>query len=211
MTVAPTAAGPPPWLLLAFSLPRKGASLRVAVWRKLQRYGAVPLGNSGYVLPNDAGNREKFEWLATTLRGSQGEASVLEVQSIDHLSGARIEKRFSEARKQDYLALLKLLSNAALKRPETARLRERFQEVVSIDFFGNPLRERVEKALEALEKPQAEAVAPDHGKVSRSAYLNRSWVTRPRPGIDRVTSAWLIRRFIDPKARFVFANEGQAP
>src|ERR1700675_4906514 len=91
-----------PWLLLAFSLPRKGASLRASVWRKLQRYGSLPLGNSGYLLPNSGGNREKFEWLATNIRGARGEASVLEVQAIDNCSKTQLMKRFSEARSHDY-------------------------------------------------------------------------------------------------------------
>src|SRR5580704_7545637 len=136
-----------PWILLVFSLPRKGASLRVSVWRKLQRYGSLPLGNSGYLLPNSPVSREKFEWLATTIRGARGDASVLEVQSIDNYSGSQLAKRFSEARTQDYRELLRSLRKGAPKKhaTEVARLRQRFQEIVSIDFFGSPLREQVEK------------------------------------------------------------------
>ena len=203
----------PPWLLLTFSLPRKGASLRVSVWRKLQRYGSLSLGNSGYLLPNDTANREKFEWLATTIRGSHGEASVLEVQSIDNYTGSQLAKRFTDARAADYRELLKDVRRASAKKPpmQIARLRERFQEIVAIDFFTSPLRERVERALASLQEPQPKQSLPDLGKVSRSAYQNRKWVTRPRPGVDRVMSAWLIRKFIDPKAHFVFANEDQKP
>lgn len=209
-----TDKGPsPPWLLLTFSLPRKGASLRVSVWRKLQRYGSLPLGNSGYLLPNDTANREKLEWLATTIRGSHGEASVLEVQSIDNYTGSQLAKRFTDARAADYRELLKDVRRASAKKlpMQIARLRERFQEIGSIDFFTSPLRERVERALASLQEPQAKQSLPDVGKVSRSAYQNRKWVTRPRPGVDRVMSAWLIRKFIDPKAHFVFANEDQKP
>jgi hypothetical protein len=213
MTVSKNKSSVPPWLLLAFSLPRKGASLRVSVWRKLQRYGSVPLGNSGYLLPNSPVNREKFEWLATTIRGARGDASVLEVQSIDTYSGSQLAKRFSQARTQDYRELLKgLRKGAPQKHPtQVARLRQRFQEIVSIDFFGSPLREQVEKALAASQEPQTKSEPAEMGTVSRSAYRHRKWVTRPRPGVDRVLSAWLIRKFIDSKARFVFANEDQKP
>jgi hypothetical protein len=213
MTVSHSKPPVSPWLLLAFSLPRKGASLRVSVWRKLQRYGSLPLGNSGYLLPNHPGNREKFEWLATTIRGSHGEASVLEVQSIDNYSSSQLAKRFSDARTQDYRALLKNVRNALPKKLPThiARLRQRFQEIVSIDFFGSSLREQVERTLVALQEPQSKQSLPEVDKVSRSAYRNRKWVTRPRPGVDRVMSAWLIRKFIDPKARFVFTSEDQKP
>src|SRR6266853_1139873 len=119
------------WLLLTFTLPTKRASQRVEIWRKLQRYGSAPLGNSGYLLPNNPVNREKFEWLATTIREARGDASVLEVQSIDTYSGSQLAKRFSEARTQDYRELLKSLRKGAPKNHPTqiARLRQRFQEI----------------------------------------------------------------------------------
>jgi hypothetical protein len=204
-----------PWLLLAFSLPRNLASLRVAIWRKLQRYGSLPLGNSGYFLPNSADNREKFEWLATEIRGAKGEASVLEVQAIDNCTKPQLIRRFSDARSHDYRELLKLVRSTVPRSSKSptrvARLRQRFLDIVSIDFFGSPLRETIDKALSAMQQPETKMAVSDLGKVSRSAYRGRKWVTRPRPGVDRVMSAWLIRKFIDPKARFVFANEDQKP
>lgn len=185
--------------------------MRVSVWRKLQRYGSLPLGNSGYLLPNDPANREKFEWLAMTIRGSDGEASVLEVQSIDNCSGSQLQKRFSNARTTDYQQLLRDLRFGKRRSGagDIARLRRRFQEIVSIDFFGSPLREKVEKSLTALRLPMSPAKSSEFGTLSRSAYKNRTWVTRPRPGVDRVMSAWLIRKFVDPKAKFAFAPDAQ--
>ena len=203
----------PPWLLLVFSLAKKGASLRVTVWRTLQRYGALPLGNSGYFLPNTEENRERFEWLATAVRTEGGEASVLEVQSIDNCSFARMKKRFSDARDRDYRELLKDLRNpgSAKQSSRITRLRQRFQDIVSIDFFGSSLRKQVEQALNSLKASETKSVAPEIANVSPAEYRNRVWVTRPRPGIDRVTSAWLIRKFIDPKAKFAFAPEDKKP
>ena len=203
----------PPWLLLVFSLARKGASLRVMVWRKLQRHGALPLGNSGYFLPNTDENRERFEWLATAVRSEGGDASVLEVQSIDNCSFEQMKQRFSNARAQDYRELLKELRNpgSASQSPRITRLRQRFKDIVSIDFFGSPLREQVEGALNAVQTSRIKSAAPEIGKVSAAEYRNRVWVTRPRPGVDRVTSAWLIRTFIDPKAKFAFAPEAKKP
>src|SRR3954469_6570966 len=156
----------PPWILLVFSLARKGASLRVTVWRKLQRYGTLPLGNSGYFLPNTDGNRERFEWLATAVRTEGGEASVLEVQSIDNCSFAQMKQRFSDARAGDYRELLK-----DLRKPPTSsnlssritRLRQRFQDIVTIDFFGNPLREQVEHALNAMQTSETKPLMPEIG------------------------------------------------
>ncbi|MBZ5572941.1 MAG: chromate resistance protein [Acidobacteriia bacterium] len=185
----------------------------MTVWRKLQRYGALPLGNSGYLLPNTEGNRERLEWLATAVRTEGGEASVLEVQSIDNCSFAQMKQRFSDARAGDYRDLLKELRNpsSANQSSRITRLRQRFQDIVSIDFFGSPLRKQVEQTLNSLLSPKTTSVAPEIANVSPAEYRNRVWVTRPRPGVDRVTSAWLIRKFIDPKAKFAFAPEDKKP
>jgi hypothetical protein len=212
MTFTPQNDPKPPWLLLVFSLARKGASLRVTVWRKLQRYGALALGNSGYFLPNTAENRERFEWLATAVRAERGEASVLEVESIDNCSLTQMKQRFSAARAGDYRELIKDLRNpqAASQPVRITRLRQRFQDIVSIDFFGSPLREQVERSLNAMQTTKTKSAA-EIRKVSPTEYRNRVWVTRPRPGVDRATSAWLIRKFIDPKAKFAFRSEDKKP
>lgn len=207
-----------PWLLLVFSLPTRRASQRVEVWRKLQRLGSVSLGNSGYLLPNDPSNRERFEWLATAIRGYRGNASVVEVQSIDNFSQSQTVDRFVKARTQDYQELLRELrrfssgSRADRSAARIGRLRQRFQEVMAIDFFHSPLRERVEELLNHLQNDgQSSPASLDTGEVARKNYRGRLWITRPRPGVDRVTSAWLIRRFIDPKASFLFATKNQLP
>ena len=207
-----SSVSPSPWLLLAFSLPRKGASLRVSVWRKLQRYGSLPLGNSGYLLPNDAANREKFEWLATTIRSAHGDASVVEVQAIDNYATPQLKKRFTEARGEDYRELLgeaKAAQSSKLSPTRIARFRQRLQEIAAIDFFGSPMRDQVERALAQLSVPGNPGL--DRMKVSVGGYRGRIWVTRPRPGIDRVMSAWLIRKYIDRRARFTFAFEEEKP
>jgi hypothetical protein len=180
--------------------------------------GSVSLGNSGYLLPNDASNRERFEWLATEIRSYHGSASVVQVQSIDNFSAAQIVKRFVEARTKDYEELLRELRQFSSISPakrlaaRIGRLRQRFQEVVAIDFFHSPLRPRVEELLDRLQdQGKSSAASSETGEVVRKNYRGRVWITRPRPGVDRVTSAWLIRRFIDPKARFVFATRDALP
>src|SRR5258708_10276268 len=195
----------PPWLLLVFSLARKGASLRVTVWRKLQRHGALALGNSGYFLPNNEENRERFEWLATAVRTEGGDASVLEVQAIDNCSFEQMKQQFSDARAEDYRKLLKELRSPASANQSSriTRLRQRFQDIVSIDFFGSPLREQVERALNAMQTSRTtKSAAPAIGKISPAEYRNLAWVTRPRPRVDRVTSACLLSKFLYPKATF---------
>ena len=209
---------PSPWLLLVLSLPTRRASQRVEIWRKLQRLGSVSLGNSGYLLPNDSPNRERFEWLATAIRGYGGNASVVEVQSIDNFSRPQIVDRFVKARTQDYQELLpelRRLSSVSLAKRSPARigrLRQRFQEVLSIDFFHSSLRDRVQELLDHVQNDGRSSLASlDTGEVARKNYRGRAWITRPRPGVDRVTSAWLIRHYIDSKARFLFAIKNQMP
>jgi hypothetical protein len=142
-----------PWLLLTFTLPKKRASQRVEVWRKLQRYGAVPLGNSGYLLPNNATTRERFEWLATAIRKYSGEASVVMVESIDNLSAPQLIGRFAEARGNEYQEIIrelqKLESVPSQRRAfgRVSRLRTRFNEIAEIDFFESPLQKRVQELL----------------------------------------------------------------
>ena len=205
------------WLLLTFTLPTKRASKRVEVWRKLQRYGTVPLGNSGYLLPKDTSNEERFQWLAAAIRKYGGDASVVHVESIDNLTTPQLIGRFSEARAREYQELIRELQVFASTRAEgkgdarLGRLRNRFQEIVEVDFFDSPLRKRVQELLEQAAQSRAAKIANHNGKVQLRDYQGRVWVTRPRPGVDRCASAWLIRRFIDGKARFTFAPEDRVP
>src|SRR5712691_7122028 len=97
------------WLLLTFTLPTKRASQRVEVWRKLQRYGTVPLGNSGYLLPSNPANEERFQWLATSIRKYGGDASIVHVRSIDNISTPQLIGRFAEARAREYQELIRQL------------------------------------------------------------------------------------------------------
>lgn len=205
------------WLLLTFTLPSKRASERVELWRKLQRYGTVPLGNSGYLLPSNPANEERFQWLATAIRKYGGDASIVHVQAIDNISSPQLIGRFAEARARDYQELIRQLKEFSdMPRPERAvgrlsRLRSRFQEIVEVDFFGSPLQKRVGELLAQADAARPATPAAESRKINPRDYKNRVWATRPRPGVDRCASAWLIRRFIDSKARFAFAPEARVP
>src|SRR6266446_5432877 len=166
------------WLLLTFTLPTKRASQRVEVWRKLQRYGTVPLGNSGYLLPSNAVNEERFQWQATAIR------------KLDEFSALPLQKR----------AVGRL-----------SRLRSRFQEIVEVDFFDSPLQKRAGELLAKADAARVTTRMSETPKIDPQDYKSKVWVTRPRPGVDRSASAWLIRRFIDSKARFAFAPEEKVP
>jgi hypothetical protein len=207
----------PAWLLLAFTLPTKRASQRVEIWRKLQRFGTVPLGNSGYLLPNSPSNEERFQWLATAIRKYGGDASVVHVESIDNLSRTQLIGRFAEVRAREYQELINdLLAFSSVRKEgkgagRLSRLRNRFQEIVEVDFFDSPLQKRAQELLEQAATSGPSRASAPIGKVNPKDYRGRVWVTRPRPGVDRCGSAWLIRNFIDRKARFAFAPEDRVP
>jgi hypothetical protein len=152
-----------------------------------------------------------MEWLATAIRTYKGRASVAQVQSFDDLPSERLKELFVESRSRDYQRLLhdakKLLSVSPSQRPSASlnRIRRRLVELQEIDFFENPIRAKVEALLTRADEANTKVNRKARGKSGE--YVGRLWITRPRPGIDRVSSAWLIRRLIDPKARFVFATD----
>jgi hypothetical protein len=157
-------------------------------------------------------NQERMEWLATAIRSYKGQASVVQVQGFDDLPAERLKQLFVEARSHDYEKLMrevkKVLALSPSQRPtgQLKRIRRRLSEIQDVDFFGSPLRARLEALLARADEPETAKSGRRNKRESRE-YLNRVWMTRIRPGIDRVSSAWLIRRFIDPKARFVFGDE----
>ncbi|MGC2744134.1 MAG: chromate resistance protein ChrB domain-containing protein [Candidatus Angelobacter sp.] len=195
--------------MLVFTLPTAKASERVGVWRKLQRYGTIQLPASGHILPHNPVNQERFEWLATSIRNSKGHAAVAQVSSFDELENEQLEQMFINARTRDYQSLekdMRKLGNSARRTGDEAalvRFKRRLQQIAEIDFFGSPARARLEAAMQRLET--TDGVRPTRrAKEDPEDYIGRTWVTRPHPGIDRVSSAWLITKFIDPQAKFIF-------
>lgn len=186
----------------------------MGIWRKLQKYGTLALRKSGYLLPNTPANLERFEWLARSIRSAKGECSVLQVQSLDDLPSDVLKEQFREQRKPDYLALIQeikqLKPSAHGHTAQMGRLKRRFEEIVEIDFFDCPLKARAEEALYNAANPAAMAKLKGRGRISKAEYQNRTWLTRTRPGIDRVSSAWFIMRFIDSKATFLFGTDPKA-
>ena len=138
---------------------------------------------------------------------------MVHIQSVDNLSTSQLISRFSESRAQEYRKIIrelqKLAAIPARKRApgRLARLRTRYQEIAEVDFFDSPLKKHVEELLSRAGAFPEDVKGPS--KIDPKEYRNRQWVTRPRPGIDRSGSAWLIRRFIDKKARFAFSPDGR--
>jgi hypothetical protein len=205
---------PGSWLFLLFNLPAKQSSDRVKVWRRLKKFGAIQLKTSTYVLPDEPVHYERFQWLAKEIVDTGGEATLVRVKDIEGMPHAAIVALFNEARARDYDELfepLNLLIKDGKARKQSPnqlqKLRQRFQEIRDIDYFqssrGEDLQRLLQKA-EALEVPKKKPETMI--RLRAEDYRGKSWVTRPRPEIDRVGSAWLIRKFIDPSAKFVFGN-----
>ena len=207
-----TAAVQPPWLFLMFQLPARQASRRVAVWRRLRSCAALSWRNSAYILPNTPENLERLQWLAREVRKFDGEASVVLVQRIEGVSDHELRLAFNASRQLEYERLCRDLRTALGKagpgpaRSVWTRLQQRLEKIVETDFFHCPLQKdakallgQLERRVQTRERP-ASALRP-----AAAGYRGRVWMTRPRPALDRVASAWLIRNFIDPDARFVFA------
>jgi hypothetical protein len=199
----------PPWLLMIFSLPSAKASERVQVWRKLQKFGCLSFRNAGYLLPNTPENRERLVWVSQTVRNSSGEASVVEVVAVDDLSETALRDLFRTARDLDYMALAKDLEKLkpTLGQPSSQliRFRKRFEEIIAMDFFEAKQRATVQILLDHLTLSPLKATLVK--SAAKKDYQQKTWVTRPRPGIDRVSSAWLIAHNIDAYPTFVFAEK----
>lgn len=205
---------PGKWILLLYELPSSRSSHRVNLWRRLKKFGALSLKTSAYLLPDSPAHFERFQWLAQQIRDGGGDATLIRVSEIENLNADAVTALFREARTADYEELIVSLGEF-LKRhrkrksetfaPELDRFRARFSEIREIDFFKSPRAHDVETLLrraENLHMPRKSAALRLHPKD----YRSKTWLTRPRPEIDRVGSAWLIRRFIDPEAKFVFGS-----
>lgn len=208
------------WLLLAVELPARPTAARMRTWRQLRRIGALPLKSGVYALPEAPQQREDFEWLLTEVRAAGGEGILIRGTPLDSAVGTRLVESVRKDREEQFDALRKEAEalgrsrrrSSPARRSRTARkvlaLSERLQHIEALDFFGSDGRAEARAAIEAL-RTQEDAVmsrAPAVEILKTSAFQRRIWVTRRRPGIDRFASAWLIRRFVDSRARFAFAD-----
>jgi hypothetical protein len=196
-------AEPAPWLLLLHQLPAKPAYARVKLWRRLQALGAVAVKNAVYALPASSQAQEDFEWALKEIVAADGEGMIVEARLVDGLSDDAVRRLFNTAREADYRALAKEIR--AMEKDaapaQVARLRVEAARIAAIDFFGANGREDVEARLTALAGSEGAPVPASAPLVSGSGHV---WVTRRGVHVDRIGSAWLIRRFIDPDATFKF-------
>lgn len=210
------------WLVLLYQFPKGPDSRRVRVWRRLQNIGAVAIKNSAYVLPLNDQAREDFQWLLTELRSSGADGVILEARFIDGMSDPEVRELFNTARNADYRALCEEIdaetSSDSDDGPRAlARARKRLAEIEAIDFFGADGYGGAVKALTTLAGKSSEPGDTQQGDQSMATtqleqLTGRVWVTRRGVRVDRIGSAWLIKRWIDADARFKFvAGTGYEP
>ena len=211
-------------LLLLVGVPPTPSSLRVRVWRRLRSLGAVALKRSAYLLPDTPERYEDFQWLAQEVQRDGGDATLIRVQQIENMSPGDVLRLFHEPRDRDYRQLaaryrkvLQGLDRKSVSRQthETlVRLSKDHQRVRDIDFFDAPGGSEVRRLEETIAMRTRSPETPEpqpKPSLDLTKLRSRRWVTRPRPHVDRVASAWLIKRFIDPEAVFLFAPPGEFP
>jgi hypothetical protein len=211
------------WLLLIHQIPPKPDYFRVKIWRRLQRLGAVAIKNSVYVLPKNEQTQEDFQWVLGEIVQGGGEATLCEARFVDGLSDNEVEGLFQTARGADYdeiaVEARRLAEISAPKsktkddrsaqiEPDLAKLKRRLAEIVAIDFFGGRGREVVDGLISGIEARIHESRSGT--RRMRSAALpvaelkDKTWVTRKGIYVDRIASAWFVRRFVDSGALFKF-------
>ncbi|MBI5639445.1 MAG: chromate resistance protein [Nitrospirae bacterium] len=222
----------PTWLLFFYSVPSKPVSSRMRIWRKLAKAGAVQLKGAVYILPFSDEHHEFLQWLVSDIAAMKGEAVVVSIEKIDTMNDSEVTALFDQQRAGEYKALQKSFDdierrvgsikkgakpqNSKAIAEQFARLRKDFETVRKIDFFasasGSALGNRIMQIHADLSRIVSGAEArhqkpPALVTQSPADYRNRTWITRERPFVDRMASAWLIKRFIDPDAAFDFIDE----
>ena len=213
-------------LLLIVSLPPNPSSLRVRVWRRLRAVGAVALKRTVYLLPDTPDHYEHFQWLTQEIQREGGEATLLRIEQIESMSPQDVIRLFHEAREPEFRRLagryrkllLSLDRKSETTRPrvqaELAQLEKEYEKLHEIDFFDAPTGAEVERLREAIAmrtRPSEEPRRREKVTGDLRELRGRQWITRRRPHVDRLASAWLIKRFIDPEATFLFADPKDFP
>jgi len=214
------------WLILIVSLPTQNAAGRMRVWRALKALGCVVLRDGVYLLPQRAEFRQTLQLQAEEVIAGGGNAHVLSLNSEDQAQQTIFEGLFD--RSNDYAKLVMDIQQAADSnvlpedrvklQKQTNRLRKEFEAIALVDFFPDAAQEQTASALEDLEQVVNEHLAPDEPhavqrrikRLQLDDYQGKVWATRQRPWIDRLASAWLIHRFIDPTARFIWLTTPDA-
>lgn len=206
---------------LLLSLPTRDSTIRMRVWRALKETGCGVLRDGVYVLPTDAAGTPVLERTESLIRSAGGFAMTVEVKFKTAEQLAQVRKLFD--RSADYGQLVQELNAASHSVPRLGarkaqtmvqRLQRSFDKLAAIDFFPGQAKVQAAEAMSALKRRLSEAYSSGEPRpskkrlrqVNRMRYQKRTWVTRKDLWVDRLASAWLIKRFIDRDARFVWID-----
>jgi hypothetical protein len=207
------------WFLLIITLPTENSTVRMRAWRTLKASGTAILRDGVYLLPDRSSCRSTFNAVAADVQSADGSAYLMAVDSLD---GIEFPALFS--RDADYAALLadidkmrnrlSIIADIPDVIKQIRKLRKHFGTIAEIDFFPGEAQRQADTALQELELTIARALSPDEPHavegtippLNANDYQARTWATRHRPWVDRLGCAWLIRRFIDPQARFLWLD-----
>jgi hypothetical protein len=212
------------WILFSYSIPAANAKARMRTWRRISATGAAQLKTGLQILPNREELMENIIWLIGEVNSLGGEAIALQCAQVEGMADQQIEQLFQaqvdpefEQIQVEATALLNttdpLADEGRIKEVSATlrKLRKRCESVRERDFFPSGAAARTLKVLDAISEQLRKPEQTDLplARLDRTDYQGRVWVTRARPYIDRLGSAWLIQRFIDPQARFRFLLAGE--
>lgn len=212
------------WLLLLLTQPTGNAALRMRIWREMKARGAAGLRDGVYLLPDYDSARAAFDLLGDAVRQAGGSAHIVSALA-DEAQERDWQALFDRA--DQYSALLSRVQQfrqgiigvpAEPLRRQVRQFEDELAAVVAVDFFPGAAQQQLAQALADLRVAVEREIAPDEPRAAsrlparapRERYVGRVWATRQGLWIDRVASAWLIRRFIDPQARFVWLKRPAA-
>ncbi len=210
------------WLLLVISLPSGSATPRMRVWRALKALGTAVLRDGVYLLPDSESTRHALEAQAREVIGAGGTAQVLRVDGMDPEQARQFRALFDrDSEYSNVTEAARRLRSVRDKRKLSAsvramkRLRREYQAIRATDYFAGSAADQAEQMLTDAEASLNAQLFPDEprmqtGRIGRLAikdYRHRTWATRARPWIDRLASAWLIKRFIDPRAKILWLKD----
>lgn len=203
------------WILLILTLPTENATARMRAWRALKTSGAAVLRDGVYLLPEQGDSKAKLSGIAEDIDKNGGTTYLLETSGDKDVFARLFDRSMEFAELSEVIAQsrAKLSDDTATDTLKQARkLRKSFDQLAAIDFFSSEAQKQTDAALLELENAAIRTLAPDEphsitGEIPRllpADYRGRTWATRARPWMDRLASAWLIRRFIDPDAHILW-------
>jgi len=218
------------WLFFIYRISSKPVNNRMKIWRKLNKAGALQFKGTAYLLPNDEDHYEFFDWLVSEVSSLGGEAAMIKADRVENIEDGDIVDLFNLQRESDYETPAKSLQNLERKvnsvqkgsklqdagklKSQLKKYLKEYEEVKNLDFFsskaGIELQGKTQNLRKKIEKVTQESTRKkSHAITIRNIvdYHGKTWVTRPNPFVDRMATAWLVKRFIDADAKFGFAGE----